>query len=395
MIVGKFVGVYAGRVPHRQRHAHLGAGRDEPRADRRVLVHHRGARHCRWARPATFLYPVAVAVSAITTLTTPWLIRASGPVAEFIDRKLPRPLQTFAALYGTWLEQLRRAPEQPTAGAILKRMIKLLVVDVAILSGLVIGAAVSLESIAQFAATQLGVSSHVARGLVILGSAALATPLLIGIVRLTRGLGLALAQAALPAAAKGNADLAAAPRRVLIVTLQLAVALILGLPMLALTQPFLPGWAAALILGLLLVVLGFVFWRSATNLQGHLKAGAEMIVEALVAQARKGETTPDEQELEKIKHLMPGLGEPVPVRLDEASAAVGQTLAQLRFRGITGASVLAIARGEEGVIAPMASEVLRAGDVLAIAGTRDAIASATEVLKRTRSGDEPREELPA
>src|SRR6185295_10985485 len=31
-----------------------------------------------------FLYPVAVAVSALTTLTTPWLIRASGPVANWI-----------------------------------------------------------------------------------------------------------------------------------------------------------------------------------------------------------------------------------------------------------------------------------------------------------------------
>src|SRR6266550_2251939 len=47
-----------------------------------------------------FLYPVAVAVSALTTLLTPWMIRASEPIAAWVDRKLPRPLQTFAALYG-------------------------------------------------------------------------------------------------------------------------------------------------------------------------------------------------------------------------------------------------------------------------------------------------------
>jgi len=34
----------------------------------------------------SFLYPVAVAVSLITTLTTPWLIRASGPVGGWVDR---------------------------------------------------------------------------------------------------------------------------------------------------------------------------------------------------------------------------------------------------------------------------------------------------------------------
>jgi CPA2 family monovalent cation:H+ antiporter-2 len=342
-----------------------------------------------------FLYPVAVAVSAITTLTTPWLIRSAGPVATFIDRKLPRPLQTFAALYGTWLEQLRATPDHKTAATTAKRRVKLLFLDVAILIALVIGTAVSLEAIAEFASAKLGVSERLARGLVLLGSAALAMPLLVGIVRITRGLGLALAQLALPAAAKGNVDLAVAPRRALVVTLQLAVILLVGLPMLALTQPFLPGSAAPLGLGLLLVVLGFVFWRSATNLQGHVKAGAEMIVEALVTQAQKRSISPDEEALERIKHLMPGLGVPVPVRLDEASVAVGKTLAQLNLRGITGASVLAIARGEGGVIVPMASEVLRSGDVLALAGTRDAIAAATDLLKDPAPGGEQEPATPA
>src|SRR5688500_13767499 len=32
-----------------------------------------------------FLYPIAVAVSAITTLTTPWLIRSAGPAAAYVE----------------------------------------------------------------------------------------------------------------------------------------------------------------------------------------------------------------------------------------------------------------------------------------------------------------------
>ena len=332
-----------------------------------------------------FLYPMAVAVSAITTLTTPWLIRAAGPVAAFIDRKLPHPLQTFASLYGTWLEQLRAAPARKTVAARTRRWVKLLVLDVAILSGLVIGTAMSLDAIAEAASTTLGVSDRLARGLVVLGAAAIAVPFLIGIVRITHRLGLVLARIALPAAAKGKLDLAAAPRRALVVTLQLAVFVLVGLPMLAVTQPFVPGWAAGLSFGLLLVVLGFVLWRRATNLQGHVKAGAQMIIEVLVTQAGKRPAAPGEDALEQIHHLMPGLGELVPVRLDDRSAAVGKTLAQLNLRGITGASVLAIARGDQGVLVPVAGEVLRAGDVLALAGTRDALAAATEVLVRPAS----------
>jgi CPA2 family monovalent cation:H+ antiporter-2 len=75
------------------------------------------------------------------------------------------------------------------------------------------------------------------------------------------------------------------------------------------------------------------------------------------------------------------LGKPVPVRVNAASGAVGKTLAQTNLRGVTGASVLAIARGEEGIIVPTAGEILRAGDLLALAGTRDAIAAATEMLE--------------
>lgn len=37
-----------------------------------------------------FLYPIAVAVSAITTFTTPYLIKASEPFYDFLERKLPR-----------------------------------------------------------------------------------------------------------------------------------------------------------------------------------------------------------------------------------------------------------------------------------------------------------------
>ena len=57
-----------------------------------------------------FLLPVVVAVSAITTLTTPALIRAAPRVAKLVDAKLPGPLQTFVALYGSWFERLRSAP---------------------------------------------------------------------------------------------------------------------------------------------------------------------------------------------------------------------------------------------------------------------------------------------
>jgi CPA2 family monovalent cation:H+ antiporter-2 len=81
-----------------------------------------------------------------------------------------------------------------------------------------------------------------------------------------------------------------------------------------------------------------------------------------------------------VHGLLPGLGEPEPFRLEATSPAVGKTLAELNLRGLTGATVLAIQRGEEGVSFPTAQEVLRPGDVLALAGTHDAVEAAKGLL---------------
>ena len=122
-----------------------------------------------------------------------------------------------------------------------------------------------------------------------------------------------------------------------------------------------------------------------------LVIGAQTIVEALVTQARGGGPSVGSNAhvgasrtdaLRRVSQMAPGLGEPTPVELDASSAAVGKSLADLNLRGITGATVLAITRGEEGLIVPTSDVVLRAGDVVALAGTRDAVDAARRILAR-------------
>jgi CPA2 family monovalent cation:H+ antiporter-2 len=332
-----------------------------------------------------FLYPVAVAVSAITTLTTPWLIRASGPAAYFVDRKMPRPLQTFAALYGSWLEQLRKSTPEATRGSVVRRLVRLVILDAALLAAIAIGASLGMSRMAAFAQTKLSVDATVARIAVGAAAVTLALPLAAGIVRVARRLGITLAEGAWPAAGAGKVDLAAAPRRALVVTLQLGIVLLTGLPLWAVTQPVLGGAYAPVLFGVLLLALGIGFWQSAADFHGHVRAGAQTVVEALLAQARAGSTASDgdaspSNPLGEVHRMLPGLGEPTPFRLAPRSPAIGKSLAQLNLRGATGATVLAISRGGEGLLIPTADEVLQAGDVLALAGTQDAISAAHQIL---------------
>jgi CPA2 family monovalent cation:H+ antiporter-2 len=328
-----------------------------------------------------FLYPVAVAVSAITTLTTPLLIKVSVPVANLVDRTLPKPLQTFVTLYGSWIDQLSAAPRRQTFGATMRRLTGLLLLDLALLVALVISTALARTRVAHALEAWTGLHQDWADRLVLAGTAVLCFPFLVGMVRVASRLGAHLAEAAIPLRPERKVDLGAAPRRVLHITLQGIIVLLVSTPIVAITQPFLKGGSAALVVLTLLVGLGIAFWRSARNLQGHVRAGAQVIVEALAAQSHVKGASTEPPALDTVHSMLPGLGELSPVRLEATSAAIGKTLAELNLRGLTGATVLALQRGEEGVLIPTAQEILRHGDVLALAGTQEAVEAAKRLLQ--------------
>src|SRR5262249_38488574 len=121
------------------------------------------------------------------------------------------------------------------------------------------------------------------------------------------------------------------------------------------------------------------FWRSTTSLEGHVRAGAQVIVEAL-GSGRAANAPAPRDPLSEVHALLPGLGDLVAVRLSAQTAATGKTLAGLNLRGLTGATVLAITRAGGGTAVPSAGDLLRDGDVLTLAGTREAVEAARALV---------------
>jgi CPA2 family monovalent cation:H+ antiporter-2 len=345
-----------------------------------------------------FIYPVAVAVSAITTLVTPWLIKASEPFAMFVDRKLPRPIQTSVALYASWVDRIRNAPGT-AARSKTRRLVRVILIDALLLMIVIIGAGAERGRFTTMFSKWTGASPDTSLIIVLIGAAVVAAPLTWGIVRSARMLGFVLAMQALPSAGRRKADFAAAPRRALVTMLQLGTLLMVGLPVVAVTQPFVPRFPGFTVLAVMIVILGFAFWRSALNLQEHARAGAQVIVAALTPQASDEEDSANLfKTMEHIAVMLPGLGEPIPVKIDASSPAVNRSLAELNIRGKTGATILAITRrGESGdkVVVPSGKETLRVGDILALAGTHEAVTQAADMLTVSRrSGSPVRDDLP-
>ena len=331
-----------------------------------------------------FLYPVLIAVSAITTVTTPALIRSADRAAAALDRNLPRRLQTFVALYGSWIENMGSRSETSSEKATLQRVIRVLALDALVIAGLGIGAAIGAVPLGARLAARFGLGVLQAEATVVLTAALLSLPFIVGLVRTGATLGRTLARRAFPDSVPGKLDLAAAPRRAMVVTIQVTTLLVVGAPVLAITQPFLPTPLVLGLLGFILLIVAVVVWRTTTDLQGHVKAAAEAIVDAIGRHSRGG--TPGTAAAEREKAvarahlLLPGLGEPVPLELLPGHAAVGRSLSSLALRGQTGATIVAIARGDQTVLVPDGHEVLQAGDVLAIAGTKPAVEAAKVLL---------------
>jgi len=329
-----------------------------------------------------YMYPVAIAVSAITTLTTPLLIRLSNRAAESIDHWLPGPIQTVAALYASWIERVRKAPRAPTGRSATHRVIRVILLDAVLLIVVVIGANLEIERVTAVAEEITGFSPSRVRLVLALAGGVIIVPLMFGVITSARALGRIVASRAFPEPQPGKMDLADAPRRALVIVVQIAVVIAVGIPVVAITQPFLPPHQGAAVLAVLTLILLLALWRNAANLEGHTRAGAQIIASALAHQMASAESVSghETQWLKLANQIVPGLGEPVAIRVEAESLAAGRSLSSLNLRGATGATVLAIRRGEEQIPNPPGREIIYAGDLLAVAGAQDALAVARGVL---------------
>jgi len=335
----------------------------------------------------SFIFPIAVAVSLLTSLTTPIFVRRSEAAAEGLDRRLPPRLQTFVTFYEGWIDQLRNSPPAVSTWTRIRRALLLLLLDAVLLLAALAGSRLIHGKVVTTLSERLTLAPPIVDIAWIGVTLVVAAVFFVGVVRRSAALARLLAEIVVPALKEGKLDLGSAPRRVFTVALELALSLVIGLPLVAISQPFLPYSSGLLVF--LLVVAGLVYnvWRSVTNLQGHVRAGTELIVEML---ARQGRDAPDEhaagESLVVAQTMLPGFPGMAAVQLLPDSPAVGRTLGSLSLRVRAGAAVLAVHREGADAVMPTRTEVLRAGDTLTLAGTQEATELARQILLKGGTG---------
>lgn len=88
-----------------------------------------------------FLYPIAVAVSALTTLLTPYLIKSSDGVANIIRAATPNAMHRSLHAYTEWLGNIRPEGDRAAIAAIIRRIVFHVVVNFCVVAAIFLACA--------------------------------------------------------------------------------------------------------------------------------------------------------------------------------------------------------------------------------------------------------------
>ncbi|MBK7643922.1 MAG: cation:proton antiporter [Planctomycetes bacterium] len=310
-------------------------------------------------------YPLAVGVSLLTAFVSPILIANAERISNLAAGALPGRLATFARLYSGWLHSIRSQSSRSTRWGVVRSTVLVVMLDAVVLSTLVITGALAHQQMATLLKDKVAIAPILAQSVVILVVVLLCVLPLLGLVRGSRRLGVALAALAMPVGGRDHGFMA---RRALTAGLQVAVLLVVALPALLVTEPFLPGFTALGLLSVLVVMSISMIWRSTGELQGQVRAGAHVIAEALGHLGRR-ETIP----VDDVACLLPSQGANVRVPIPLDHPAGGSTLAELGLSSQRRLTVLAITRGKRRFVLPGGNARIFGGDEVDLAGSPTAL----------------------
>ncbi|MGO3983577.1 cation:proton antiporter [Pseudomonas sp. SAS7] len=205
-----------------------------------------------------FLYPVAVAVSAITTLLTPYLIRAADPLSQKLGNVVPSRLARVLSLYGEWLRNIQPQGESAMLAAMIRRILLQVGVNLALVIAIFFSGGYFAERIGNWLSEWV---SDVSQQKAMIWGAALllSLPFLIAAYRKLKALSMLLAEMGVKPEMAGRHTQRV--RRVIAEVIPLLSLLVIFLLLSALSASILPTSELLLVIAVVAAVVVALLWR--------------------------------------------------------------------------------------------------------------------------------------
>ncbi|WP_267273523.1 cation:proton antiporter [Pseudomonas putida] len=205
-----------------------------------------------------FLYPVAVAVSAITTLLTPYLIRAADPLSQKLGNVVPDRLARVLSLYGEWLRNIQPQGESAMLAAMIRRILLQVGVNLALVIAIFFSGGYFAGRIGNWLSEWVSDVSQ--QKAVIWGAALLLSlPFLIAAYRKLKALSMLLAEMGVKPEMAGRHTQRV--RRVIAEVIPLLSLLVIFLLLSALSASILPTSELLLVIAVVAAVVVALLWR--------------------------------------------------------------------------------------------------------------------------------------
>jgi len=320
-----------------------------------------------------FIYPIAVAVSALTTLTTPYLIRVSDTVVAIFDRLAPRPLAGMLDSYTRWVGEAAKSSRGGLPAKLIRKWVWQIMLNLLLTAAVFITIAALRNFIFRLWPTVPGGFSGL-KAILWLSAMLLSLPMLIAAIRKLRALGMLIAEISVNRKiAAQNTD---SYRAIITTTIVLAgyVGLMPFLFMLSAT--IMPSTRVLIVLAVILIAAIIIFRRSFIRIYSRAQAA----LHDTFAQ-------PPEPLHEPARVLPSLLREAVleTITIGPGSPGEGKFIAELGLRTATGATIVGIERGEENIINPGPDEELRSNDRLLLLGMREHLDAAIALLGNAKT----------
>jgi CPA2 family monovalent cation:H+ antiporter-2 len=142
---------------------------------------------------SNFLYPIAVAVSAITTLLTPYLIKLADPLSARLANAMPERASRVFGLYTAWLQSIRPQGDRAAIAKIIQRILLQVLINFALVAAIFLAGAYFVNSIGEKLAGRIA-DERIQNAIVWGGALIVSLPFLIAAYRKLKALSMLLAE---------------------------------------------------------------------------------------------------------------------------------------------------------------------------------------------------------
>ena len=205
-----------------------------------------------------FLYPVAVAVSVLTTLSTPYLIRAADPLSHRLGALVPQRMARVLGMYGEWLRSIQPRGQSAMLASMIRKILLQVGVNLALVIGIFFAGAYFAERIGGYLTTW--VAEPGGQKALIWGAALLLSlPFLIAAYRKLKALSMLLAEMGVKPEMAGRHTQRV--RRIIAEIIPLLSLLMIFVLLAALSASILPTLELLLLIAVVAAAVVAVLWR--------------------------------------------------------------------------------------------------------------------------------------